>query len=66
VSINYKISRSQMVSKHSSVQKTFKDGEEEISKLVVVEKKHPEKVLSFKHFLNSFRVFFCHFLRFLN
>ena len=55
-----------MVSKHSSVQKTFKDGEEEISKLVVVEKKHPEKVLSFKHFLNSFRVYFCHFLRFLN
>ena len=33
-----------MVSKHCSVQTTFTDGEEEISKLVVVEKKHPEKV----------------------
>lgn len=33
-----------MVSKHCSVTTTFKDGEEEPSKLVVAEKKHPEKV----------------------
>lgn len=33
-----------MVSKQCSIKTTFKDGEEEPSKLIVVEKKDPEKV----------------------
>ncbi|XP_028391529.1 type I inositol 1,4,5-trisphosphate 5-phosphatase-like [Dendronephthya gigantea] len=33
-----------MISKHCSVKTTYTDGNEELSKLVVVEKKHPEKV----------------------
>jgi hypothetical protein len=42
-----------MVSKHCSVTTTFKDGEEEPSKLVVAEKKHPEKVTYTHLYCNS-------------